>query len=305
MRAGSGHRPPGRLDDGSHLGVDLDQPTEVRGDGDAQPGRLPTTGGAKSAPGSPSASGTCRSGPAITDRARARSPTLRASGPEMPSASQWFSFGQAGTRPRLGRSPTTPQNDAGLRSEPPMSEPSASGTIPAASAHAAPPLDPPALRVGSTGLRVVPKTVLNVWLPAANSGTFVFPIGTAPARRIRSTTRSSCVGTLSRSSGEPYVVSHPATSWVSLNAHGSPCSGPRSSYGVRSASLAPSRARSSSRETIAFSWGLRSAIRSRCRSISSEQEISRLAIAATISRAVESTVRSLIGPTFEGFPAAS
>ena len=181
---------------------------------------------------------------------------MRASGPEMPSASQWFSLGQAGTRPRLGRSPTTPQNDAGLRSEPPMSEPSASGTIPAASAHAAPPLDPPALRVGSTGLRVVPKTVLNVWLPAANSGTFVFPIGTAPARRIRSTTSSSWVGTLSRRSGEPYVVSHPATSWVSLNAHGSPCSGPRSSYGVRSASLAPSRARSSSRDTIAFSCGV-------------------------------------------------
>ena len=175
-----------------------------------------------------------------------------------------------------------------------MSEPSASGTMPEASAHAAPPLDPPALRVGSTGLRVVPKTVLKVWLPAANSGTFVFPIGTAPARRIRSTTSSSRSGTLSANSGEPYVVSHPATSWVSLNAHGSPCSGPRSSYGVRSASLAPSRARSSSRLTIAFSSGLRSEIRVRWRSISSEQEISRLLSAATISRAVELVVRSFM-----------
>ena len=214
------------------------------------------TGGAKVAPGSPSASGTRGSGPASTESSRARSSTLRAIGPEIPSASHWFSDGHAGTRPRLGRSPYTPQNDAGLRRLPPMSEPSASGTMPEASAHAAPPLDPPALRVGSTGLRVVPKIVLNVWLPAANSGTFVFPIGTAPARRIRSTTSSSRSGTLSASSGEPYVVSHPATSWVSLNAHGSPCSGPRSSYGVRSASLAPSRARSSSRLTIAFSSGL-------------------------------------------------
>ena len=254
------------------------------------------TGGANVAPGSPSASGTRGSGPASTESSRARSSTLRAIGPEIPSASHWFSDGHAGTRPRLGRSPYTPQNDAGLRRLPPMSEPSASGTMPEASAHAAPPLDPPALRVGSTGLRVVPKIVLNVWLPAANSGTFVFPIGTAPARRIRSTTSSSRSGTLSASSGEPYVVSHPATSWVSLNAHGSPCSGPRSSYGVRSASLAPSRARSSSRETIAFSSGLRSEIRARWRSISSEQEISRLLSAASICRAVESTVRSVIWP---------
>ena len=128
------------------------------------------TGGANVAPGSPSASGTRGSGPASTDSSSARSSTLRAIGPEIPSASHWFSDGHAGTRPRLGRSPYTPQNDAGLRRLPPMSEPSASGTMPEASAHAAPPLDPPALRVGSTGLRVVPKIVLNVWLPAANSG---------------------------------------------------------------------------------------------------------------------------------------
>ena len=80
--------------------------------------------------------------------------------------------------------------------------------------------------VGSTGLRVVPKTGLNVWDPAANSGTLVLPIDTAPARRIRSTTRSSASGTWSANSGEPYVVRQPATSWVSLNANGSPCSGP-------------------------------------------------------------------------------
>ena len=79
-----------------------------------------------------------------------------------------------------------------------MSVPSASGTMPAASAHAAPPLDPPAERVGSTGLRVVPKTVLNVCDPAANSGTFVLPITTAPAPRTRSTSSSSAAGTWSR-----------------------------------------------------------------------------------------------------------
>ena len=49
----------------------------------------------------------------------------------------------SGTRPTDGRRPTTPQNPGGLRSEPPMSLPSAIGSIPVASETAAPPLDPP------------------------------------------------------------------------------------------------------------------------------------------------------------------
>jgi hypothetical protein len=218
---------------------------------------------------------------------------VRASGPLVAVVSQRLVVGHDGTRPSEGRSPTTPQNDAGLRSDPPMSEPSASGTMSAASAHAAPPLEPPAERVGSTGLSVVPKIVLNVWEPAANSGTFVFPSGTAPAARIRATTSSSSSGTWSANSGEPYVVRHPATSWVSLNAKGSPCNGPRWSAGTRSAAAAPARARSSSSETIALSSGLRSAIRARCRSISSAAEIVPSATAATIDRADDPTVISL------------
>ena len=157
-----------------------------------------------------------------------------------------------------------------------MSEPSASGTMPDASAHAAPPEEPPADRVGSTGLSVVPKTVLKVCDPAANSGTLVLPMTTTPAPRTRSTSRSSASGTWSAKSGEPYVVRQPATSWVSLNANGSPCSGPTSApdASASSAAAAPSRARSSSSETIALSSGLRSAIRARCRSSSSRAEIS-------------------------------
>jgi hypothetical protein len=208
-----------------------------------------------------------------------------------------LSVGQDGTRPNDGRSPTTPQNDAGLRSEPPMSEPSASGTIPARTAHAAPPLDPPAERAGSIGLRVVPKTVLKVCDPAANSGTLVLPMVTAPAARIRSTTRSSVSGTCSANSGEPYVVRQPATSWVSLNANGRPCSGPSASPRAvaSSAADAAARARSSSRDTMALSCGLRSAIRARCRSSSSRALIRLASTAAAISRALESTVRSVIG----------
>ena len=254
----------------------------------------PARGSRNAAPGSASAVGTRTSGPAITDSSSARSPTLRASGPLVEVTSQKLSVGHAGTRPSDGRSPTTPQNDAGLRSEPPMSEPSASGTIPARRAHAAPPLEPPAERVGSTGLRVVPKTVLNVCEPAANSGTLVLPMVTAPAVRIRSTTSSSASGTWSAKSGEPYVVRHPATSWVSLNANGRPWRGPSRSPAVvaSSAAAALRRARSSSSETIALSSGLRSAIRARCRSSSSRAEICFALTAATISRAVESTFSS-------------
>jgi hypothetical protein len=139
------------------------------------------SGGANTIPGSPRAVGVLGSGPASTDSSRARSPTLRAIGPLTEVVSHRLSVGHDGTRPRLGRRPTTPQNDAGLRSEPPMSEPSASGTIPDARAHAAPPEEPPAERVGSTGLSVVPKTRLKVCEPAANSGTLVRPITTTPA----------------------------------------------------------------------------------------------------------------------------
>src|SRR5262249_3425538 len=99
-----------------------------------------------------------------------------------------------GTRPIEGRKPTTLQKAAGFRNEPPVSEPLASGTSPQASATAAPPDDPPQVFVRSYGLRVAPKTLLNVCDPAPNSGVFVLPIVIAPARRIRSTTMSSSVG---------------------------------------------------------------------------------------------------------------
>ena len=133
----------------------------------------------------------------------------------------------SGTRPSEGRSPTTPQNDAGLRSEPPMSR--AVGERHHAGRRARTPRRPrsrPPTAVGSTGLSVVPKTVLKVCDPAANSGTLVLPMTTTPAPRTRSTSRSSASGTWSANSGEPYVVRQPATAWVSLNANGSPCSGP-------------------------------------------------------------------------------
>ena len=51
--------------------------------------------------------------------------------------------------------PNTPDSDAGMRTEPPPSLPSASGTMRAATAAAEPALEPPGVSAGFHGLRVV------------------------------------------------------------------------------------------------------------------------------------------------------
>ena len=57
-------------------------------------------------------------------------------------------IGRLDVRPRDGFSPTTPHHAAGSRIEPPMSLACATGTSPAATAAAAPPLDPAVERSG-------------------------------------------------------------------------------------------------------------------------------------------------------------
>ena len=93
----------------------------------------------------------------------------------------------AGARPRTmpgeGRKPTTPQCAAGMRSEPPVSEPVQTGSMSVASATAEPPDEPPALSSGLNGLPVAPHTGLRVLAPAPNSGTLVLPTTMAPAAR--------------------------------------------------------------------------------------------------------------------------
>ncbi len=61
------------------------------------------------------------------------------------------SSGDSGNTPSVGHRPTvvfnpkTPQNAAGMRTEPPVSEPIAKPLIPAATATAGPLLDPPGI----------------------------------------------------------------------------------------------------------------------------------------------------------------
>ena len=87
--------------------------------------------------------------------------------------------------------PSTPQNAAGWRTEPPVSVPSASGTMPAATAAAEPPDEPPATRSGSSGWRTGPNAEFSLELPMPNSSRFVLPITTAPAASKRATTVAS------------------------------------------------------------------------------------------------------------------
>ena len=74
-----------------------------------------------------------------------------------------------------------------MRIEPPPSLPCASGSIPAATAAAEPPLDPPGVRSRSHGLRVGPVWRGSVVGRIPNSGRFVTPTITNPASRSRRT----------------------------------------------------------------------------------------------------------------------
>src|ERR1700737_1675700 len=99
-----------------------------------------------------------------------------------------------------------PVNAAGWRTEPPVSEPRAMGTMPGAPAARQPPDDPPGTRSGATGFRVGPYALFSVDEPIANSSMFVLPNGTAPAARSRATTVASYGLTYPARMREPQVV---------------------------------------------------------------------------------------------------
>ena len=229
---------------------------------------------------------------------RRRGPPL--SGPDSPEVLSVDHANGAfglGTRPGDGRKPTTLQNAAGLRREPPVSEPLATGTSPHANATAAPPDEPPQVFVRSYGLRVAPKTGLNVWEPAPNSGVLVLPMVIAPARSIRSTTMSFSVGTLSLYRGEPNVVRIPRVSIRSLCATGSPCSGPSIAPRacISSALAAAAAASSGTRVTIALTFGLTRSICARCAASASRAESFFARISRAISTCAHETHRRSAG----------
>ena len=141
---------------------------------------------------------------------------MRARPPYTLSPSQPSRAGAIGTRPRLDFIPTSPQHAAGIRIEPPPSEPVAIGTRPAATAAADPPEEPPGVRLGSHGLRVTPLAAVAVQGKIVSSGTLVIPIGIAPAARRRRTTSLSAVSGAPKLR-EPRDTDCPATGQVVLD----------------------------------------------------------------------------------------
>src|ERR1700720_144509 len=93
--------------------------------------------------------------------------------------------------PWLGFRPTSPQHEAGIRIEPPPSLACANGTMPLATAAAAPPLDPPGERLVSHGLWVAPQASGSVVGTLPSSGLLVRPAITRPALRYRLTSVGS------------------------------------------------------------------------------------------------------------------
>src|SRR5688500_2872236 len=98
-------------------------------------------------------------------------------------------------RPRVGFSPTRPQQAAGVRIEPKPSEPWAAGNMRAPTAAAAPPLDPPEIRLRSHGFRVGPYNCGSHVRLRPNSHVLVLPKITKPARFRRLTCSLSSAGT--------------------------------------------------------------------------------------------------------------
>src|SRR5688572_21745445 len=106
--------------------------------------------------------------------------------------------------------PNSPVNEQGMRIEPPPSVPTASGPMPAATAAAAPPEEPPGVFAGFHGLRVMPVELVSPLQP--NSGVAVLPSSTAPASRRRAVDGASMsqgwfgsTVRLPRRVGQPFV----------------------------------------------------------------------------------------------------
>src|SRR5262245_11324581 len=91
--------------------------------------------------------------------------------------------GPSEIRARLGFNPTSPQLAAGTRIEPPPSLAWATGTMPAATAAADPPDEPPVEWSTFHGLRAGPHASDSVVIVVPSSGTFVRPTDTNPAAR--------------------------------------------------------------------------------------------------------------------------
>ena len=171
------------------------------------------------------------SGPEVASSSAALSRTVRviACAVEAPPQSSPRS-GPSGLRARVGLSPKRPQHDAGTRMEPPPSLACAIGSIPEATAAAAPPLEPPALCARFQGLRVAPNSRGSVDGQKPSSGVLVLPKITRPARLRRAVISLSWSARLSANSLLPQLVTAPLyRAPRSFRRYGTPVKGPAGS----------------------------------------------------------------------------
>ncbi len=190
--------------------------------------------------------------------------------------------------PNDGFMPNTPQNAAGILTDPAPSVPWATGPMPAATAAADPPLDPPDVRDSPHGLRVGPISRLPASPFQPNSEVFVFPRMMAPAARRRSTTTESVPGTQSFESRDPNVVRKPRVGVRSLMEIGIPSKGrggPSFASSASSTRRASALASSRASVTKALSDGLSVSIRSKMASTTSTGETMRRVYASRSSSA--------------------
>src|SRR5882762_4538760 len=150
----------------------------------------------------------------------------------------------------VGRKPTMPHRAAGMRVDPPVSEPMPAGANRAATPAALPPLLPPGILDGSYGLRTGPNAPLLLVMPNASSCMLALPKRMPPARSRASRTCALARGRLPMRLGVPAVVGSVALLMLSLMSSGNPCRGPARCPRAR----ALSAARAASR-TCSGTWG--------------------------------------------------
>ena len=112
--------------------------------------------------------------------------------------------------------PTSPQHAAGIRIDPIPSLPCATATMPAATAAAAPPDEPPGVRSRFHGFLLIPKGE-SVVPNTHSSGVRVRPTTTAPAARSRRTTSWSSACGVAEVARLPMRIGSPRTGHVVLD----------------------------------------------------------------------------------------
>ncbi len=132
-----------------------------------------------------------------------------------------------GRMPWLVLRPTRSFQAAGMRTDPPVSDPMAAGASPNATDAAAPEDDPPGTARSSFRQGGVAVTGFRPRPEKASSDICVLPRHTSPPSVAVSRTAASRTGVRCRNRAEPASVATPAVSNRSFQLSGTPSSGPR------------------------------------------------------------------------------